>query len=111
MTVCIDSLSFFSFLSVLTSSVRHMKKPRDNLQRKQGFVCMYLSIFFLYIYNLHVFKQKIHSHQVLIYLNVPGILVEKPLQNSKIDFFVNISLLTDLLIQIIRISPQMPTVA
>ena len=29
--------------------------------------------FFFYIYNLHVFKQKVNSHQVLIYLDVPGI--------------------------------------
>ena len=43
-----------------------------------------LFVFFFYIYNLHVFKQKIYSHQVLIYLNVPGIPVKKPLQNSKI---------------------------
>ena len=38
--------------------------------------------FFFYIYNLHVFKQKVYSRQVLIYLDVPGIPVKKPLQNS-----------------------------
>ena len=40
--------------------------------------------FFFYIYNLHFFKQKVYSHQVLIYLNVPGIPVRKPLQNRQI---------------------------
>ena len=39
---------------------------------------------FFYIYNLHFFKQKTYSHQVLIYLNVPGIPVRKPLQNRQI---------------------------
>ena len=38
--------------------------------------------FFFYIYNLNVFKQNVYSHQVLIYLDVPGIPVKKPLQNS-----------------------------
>ena len=41
--------------------------------------------FFLYIYNLHFSEQKTYSHQVLIYLNVPGIPVRKPLQNRHID--------------------------
>ena len=41
------------------------------------------AIFFLYIYNLHFFKQKVYSHQVLIYLIVPGISVRKPLQNRQ----------------------------
>ena len=41
-------------------------------------------VFFFYIYNLHFFEQKIYSHQVLIYLNVPGIPVRKPLQNRQI---------------------------
>ena len=41
--------------------------------------------FFLYIiYNLHFFEQKTYIHQVLIYLNVPGISVRKPLQNRQI---------------------------
>ena len=40
--------------------------------------------FFFYIYNLHFFEQKTYSHQVLIYLNVPGIPVRKPLQNRQI---------------------------
>ena len=40
--------------------------------------------FFFYIYNLHFFEQKTYSHQVLIYLNVPGIPVKKPLQNRQI---------------------------
>ena len=40
--------------------------------------------FFSYIYNLHFFKQKVYRQQVLIYLNVPGIPVKKPLQNSQI---------------------------
>ena len=39
-------------------------------------------IFFFYIYNLHVFKQKVYSRQVLIYLDVPGIPVKNNLQNS-----------------------------
>ena len=39
--------------------------------------------FFFYIYNLHFFKQKIYSDQVLMYLNVPP--VRKPLQNTQID--------------------------
>ena len=47
--------------------------------------CYYFSCyFFFYIYNLHFFKQKVYSHQVLIYLNVPGIPVRKPLQNRQI---------------------------
>ena len=41
-------------------------------------------IFFFYIYNLHFFGQKTYSHQVLIYLNVPGIPVRKALQNRHI---------------------------
>ena len=41
-------------------------------------------LFFFYIYNLHFFKQNVYSHQVLIYLHVPGIPVRKPLQNRKI---------------------------
>ena len=40
--------------------------------------------FFLYIYNLQLFERKIYSHQVLVYLNVPGIPVRKPLQNRQI---------------------------
>ena len=40
--------------------------------------------FFFYIYNLHLFEQKIYSHQVLIYRNVPGIPVRKPLQNRQL---------------------------
>ena len=40
--------------------------------------------FFFYIYNLHFFKQKVYSHLVLIYLNVSGIPVKKPLHNSQI---------------------------
>ena len=42
-------------------------------------------LFFFYIYNLHFFKQRIYGHQVLIYLNVPGIPVRQPLQNRQID--------------------------
>ena len=40
--------------------------------------------FFFDICNLHFFKQKTCSHQVLMYLNVPGIPVRKPLQNRQI---------------------------
>ena len=40
------------------------------------------TIFFSALYNLHFFKQKIYIHQVLIYLDVPGIPVKEPLQNS-----------------------------
>ena len=40
--------------------------------------------FFFYIYNLQFFKQKFYSHQVFIYLNLTGIPVKKPLQNSQI---------------------------
>ena len=40
--------------------------------------------FFFYIYNLHFFKQNIYSHQVLVYLNVTGIPVRKPLENRQI---------------------------
>ena len=40
--------------------------------------------FFFYIYNLQFLKQNVHSHQVLIYLNGPGIPVRKPLQNREI---------------------------
>ena len=36
--------------------------------------------FFFYIYNLHVLKQKVYSHQVLIYLNLTGIPAKKPLK-------------------------------
>ena len=45
---------------------------------------LFFLFFFFYIYNLHFFKQKTYSHQVLIYLNVPGIPVRKPLQNRQI---------------------------
>ena len=40
--------------------------------------------FFLYI-QFTLFEQKIYSHQVVIYQNVPGIPVRKPLQNRQID--------------------------
>ena len=40
--------------------------------------------FFFYTYNLHFFEQKTYSHQLLIYLNVPGIPVRMPLQNIHI---------------------------
>ena len=40
---------------------------------------------FFYVYNLHFFKQKTYSHQVLTYLNVLGSQSEKPLQNRQID--------------------------
>ena len=43
---------------------------------------IYIYIFFFYIYNLHVLKQNVYSRQVLIYLDVPGIPIKKPLQNS-----------------------------
>ena len=46
--------------------------------------CIIGSNFFFYMTYLHVFKQKNYGHQVLIHLNVPGIPVKKPLQNSKI---------------------------
>ena len=46
--------------------------------------CDIFFVFFFYIYNLHFFEQKIYSHQVVIYLNVPGIPVRKPLQNRQI---------------------------
>ena len=36
-------------------------------------------LIFFYMYNLQFSKQKVYSHQVLIYLNVPGIPVKKPL--------------------------------
>ena len=42
------------------------------------------NFFFIYIYNLHFLKQKVYSHQVLIYLNVPGIPLRKSLQNKQI---------------------------
>ena len=38
--------------------------------------------FFFYVYKLYVFKQNVYSHQILICLNVSGIHVKKPLQNS-----------------------------
>ena len=40
--------------------------------------------FFFYIFNLHFLKQKVYSHQVLMYLNVPGIPVKNPLQSCQI---------------------------
>ena len=36
-----------------------------------------VSIFFFCIENLHAFRQKVYSHQVLIYLDVPGIALKK----------------------------------
>ena len=41
-------------------------------------------VFFFYIYNLYFFKQKVYSHQVFVYLNVPRIPLRKPLQNRQI---------------------------
>ena len=41
-------------------------------------------ITFFYICNLYFSKQNVYSHQVLIYLNAPGIPVRKPLQNRQI---------------------------
>ena len=41
----------------------------------------YFSYFFLHI-QFTLLKQKIYSHQVIIYLDVPGIPVKEPLQNS-----------------------------
>ena len=52
--------------------------------RKSSKRCFVVLFFSIYIYNLHFFEQKIYSHQVLIYLNVPGIPVRKPLQNRQI---------------------------
>ena len=42
---------------------------------------------FLFVFSRDssFFKQKIHIYQVLIYLNVPGIPIRKPLQNSQIN--------------------------
>ena len=40
---------------------------------------------YIYIYNLHFFEEKIYSHQVFIYLNVPGIPVRRPLPNRQTD--------------------------
>ena len=48
------------------------------------FYFLFYFVLFFYMYNLHFFKQKVYSHQVLTYLNVPGIPVKKPLQNSQI---------------------------
>ena len=47
------------------------------------FECIIIIIFF-FIYNLHFLKQKVYSHQVLIYLYVPGIPLRKTLQNKQI---------------------------
>ena len=38
-----------------------------------SFATLILNVFFSYINNLQVFKQKSYSHQVFIYLDVPGI--------------------------------------
>ena len=48
------------------------------------FFLLWQIFFFFYIYILRLFKQKVYSHQVFIYLNVPGIPVKKPLQNNQI---------------------------
>ena len=58
----------------------HMGKL--NLTKRAGSVWRDLRVFFFWIYNLHFFKQKIYSHQALIYLDVPGIPAKEPLQNS-----------------------------
>ena len=42
-----------------------------------------VKVFFLHI-QFTLFQTKIYSHQVLIYLNVRGIPVRKPLQNRRI---------------------------
>ena len=47
------------------------------------FGCALLKFFFNR-YNLHVFEQKICSHQVLIYLNLPGIPAKKPFENRQL---------------------------
>ena len=39
---------------------------------------------FLFSHDSSFFKQKVHSYQVLTYLNVPAIQVRKPFQNSQI---------------------------
>ena len=59
---------------------------KNDLKILQMLYCFFFCFFcfFFYIYNLHFFKQKTYSHQVLIYLNVPGIPVRKPLQNRQI---------------------------
>ena len=56
---------------------------------EQSFIIRHLFIVVFFfpiytIYNLHFLKQKAYSYQVLIYLNVPGIPLRKPLQNKQI---------------------------
>ena len=40
-----------------------------------SFATLILNVFFSYINNLHVFKQRSYSQQVFIYPDVPGIAV------------------------------------
>ena len=47
--------------------------------------CDIFFFLYIYIYNLHFFEEKIYSHQVFIYLNVPGIPVRRPLPNRQTD--------------------------
>ena len=44
----------------------------------------YYQVSFFLRVQLTLFKEKVYNHQVLIYLNAPGIPVKKPFQNGHI---------------------------
>ena len=51
----------------------------------QKSLSQWLILFFFSVYTIYTFSnKKTYSHQVLIYLNIPGIPVRKPLQNRQI---------------------------
>ena len=58
------------------------KKKVNKIKTKMPYLGILKLEFFFSIYNLHVFKQKIYSHQVLVHLDVPRIPVKEPLQNT-----------------------------
>ena len=71
------SVSIMKYTFLVEENGHRLKLKNENRNRASCFFC-----FFFYIYNLHVFKQNVYSHQVLIYLDVPGIPLKNPLQIS-----------------------------
>ena len=72
------SVSIMKYTFLVEENGHCLKLKNENRNRASCF----FFFFFFYIYNLHVFKQNVYSHQVLIYLDVPGIPLKNPLQIS-----------------------------
>ena len=93
--LCQDAVTMFTDpkIKVRSAGKRRLGEVIGSTSYKEDFINEKIDVrvkkrqllfFSFYIYNLHFFKQKTYSHQVLIYLNIPGIPVRKPLQNRQI---------------------------